>query len=178
IRASSTSNAVGAIRDSVRNPWAIVPPKELSSAARSASTWINWGWPVQWANSSMRAWSSVVHEEAPISSPTCFARSPTGMMLSAIASHPLASTGTHRESYQGAMGVSEVAWRQGLWTAPCYIALQNLCGFIMTYTIAKCHEKKSCEAILMEQYIHLALHTNRRRILSPPPNFAPPQELT
>src|SRR5256885_10644381 len=41
----------------------------------------------------MRAWSSVVHEEAPISSPTCFARSPTGMMLSAIAWHPLASTG-------------------------------------------------------------------------------------
>src|SRR6267378_2152995 len=36
----------------------------------------------------MRAWSRVVHEEAPISSPTCFARSPTGMMLSTIASHP------------------------------------------------------------------------------------------
>src|SRR6266480_7880062 len=34
-----------------------------------------------------------LHDALPISSPTCFARSPTGMMLSAIAWHPLASTG-------------------------------------------------------------------------------------
>jgi len=41
MRLSITSNAVGAIRESVRNPCAIVPPKGLSRAARPVSTWIH-----------------------------------------------------------------------------------------------------------------------------------------
>src|SRR5437764_14210241 len=56
-------------RDSVRNPWAIVPPKG-EFFARSASTWIHWKSPIALAKVSMRCCVISTHGDTPTSCPT------------------------------------------------------------------------------------------------------------
>src|SRR5215469_6628280 len=69
------SKMVGASNERVRNPCATVPPNGLSFSARSTSTWIHCRSPVHCANSLMRRWSTVIHDETPISLPRCLASS-------------------------------------------------------------------------------------------------------
>ena len=67
-------------KESVKKPWAIVPPNDVSLAA-SSSRWINWRSPVTSAKSLTRAWSIFIHLDAPKFSPTKFCIWDIGMVF-------------------------------------------------------------------------------------------------
>src|SRR3954470_1360703 len=66
--------------DSVKYPWAMVPPNGVSFA-RSGSTWIHWWSPVTSAKASMSFWVTSCHSLAPRSWPSYFLSSSIPVMV-------------------------------------------------------------------------------------------------
>src|ERR1700731_1201166 len=70
---------IGAIRERVRKPWAIVPPKGVC-LARSTSTWMNWWSSAASANWLTRSWVISRHSLKPRCRPTQLGRSDSSMV--------------------------------------------------------------------------------------------------